>query len=54
MEKEKDTIILLKEIQTMIQKYGEIAIKKDYVLEVQDIYYLQSIKNSIDFMLKRF
>lgn len=54
MEKEKDTIIILKEIQAMIQKYGEIAIKKDYVLEVQDIYYLQNIKNSIDFMLKRF
>lgn len=54
MEKEKDTIIILKEIQKLLKQYGEIAIKKDYTMEVMDIYYLTAIKSDVAFMLKHF
>lgn len=50
----KDTYLLLKEALELIKKYGEVAIDKNYVLEVQDIYYLQTILNEVKFMLKNF
>ena len=38
----------------LINIYGEVANKKSYILELNDIYYLTQIKNTIDFMLKNF
>ena len=52
MEKEKDTILLLKESLELLKKYGEIAIKKDYELEKSDLYFLNAIKHNVDFMIK--
>lgn len=38
----------------LIKNYGETANKKSYILELNDIYYLTQIKNSIEFILKNF